>query len=739
MSNSNTSSKHDAYQPLLTAFAKASQAKYIPFILYGILSLSTMIPLFEHGYVLLLDITDMLEGPTDWENRFQGLLPGYSNRIPYYLSAGTLNTIFPQWVTQKIFWFLAIFVAGLGAHRLCPARSLPGKYFAGILYAVNPFVYTRLLAGQVLLVLSYALIPFTVYYFIRLLETGSTKNLILTVLFTTLITCFQIQMIFVLAIVLAVILGGKLIQKRHDLGYCRNLFKKLAFLVGGIFFLNCYWIIPFLTSSTSPLTSIGEADLSYFAPRDNTGLGVGFSVASLYGFWVEGYEYAKDTIPAWWLLFSFFLFFSLYGLICRFKDTQHGIYVKAIAIAGIVGLVLALGTSTGITKPLYTVLYDHFPFFKAMRDSHKFVTLICLFYAYLGGLGVDLLYTKLRKRITSKIKIVVNVTVIVLITPLVYSFAMFNGFSGQLTPTDYPEEWYQVNDYLNEDEDDFVTLFLPWHGYADYGWIPQSIQRIANPAQHVFDKPVIRGDNIEAGLIYTQTSNPISRYMDFLIENEDDISNFGELLAPLNVKYIIIVHEVDYEEYDFLYKQDDLAVDLDLPGITLFKNQHPTSKVYAVDSPIYINNLEEYLELSKTQDVMEHLYILGEGQTVSNKTKTQQLDLTEKCPVKYKVDGTENEYTIFTVSQNVNTEHWEYNGQQPVATNLGFMPIFESDPNGGEVVYTRFYNVYLPSYLVSGLTLLLMIWLYFGRRKPTLRLSKLPHINKRLFKRIFAR
>lgn len=49
---------------------------------------------------------------------------------------------------------------------------------------------------------------------------------------------------------------------------------------------------------------------------------------------------------------------------------------------------------------------------------------------------------------------------IALITPLVYSLTFFNGFAGQIKPTDYPSDWYEANNYLNEDKQDFKILFF---------------------------------------------------------------------------------------------------------------------------------------------------------------------------------------------------------------------------------------------------------------------------------------
>jgi len=82
------------------------------------------------------------------------------------------------------------------------------------------------------------------------------------------------------------------------------------------------------------------------------------------------------------------------------------------------------------------------------------------------------------------------------------------GFWGQLKPTDYPEDWYEINDILNNDPQDFNVLFLPWHQYMDFKWIPNTQKRVANPASNFFDKPAIQGENTE---ISTSTPSPPTR------------------------------------------------------------------------------------------------------------------------------------------------------------------------------------------------------------------------------------
>ncbi|TET17618.1 MAG: hypothetical protein E3J81_01620 [Dehalococcoidia bacterium] len=200
-----------------------------------------------------------------------------------------------------------------------------------------------------------------------------------------------------------------------------------------------------------------------------------------------------------------------------------------------------------------------------------------------------------------------------------------------------------------------------------------------------------------------------------MLSSKDDVENFGELVAPLNVKYVILAHEADWEWYDFLYRQADLALVLENGEIALFRNAHPVARAYGVDSVVYVENLEEYLELSQTQDVMEHLYILGGGTSVGNYNPMEKLDLVEKSPARYQIEGSQRNHTIFTIPQRVSGE-WEYNGQLAMK-NLGFMPAFESDEEGGSVVYKRFYYAYLPSYILSLIALAFMGWYYFYRSK----------------------
>jgi hypothetical protein len=292
------------------------------------------------------------------------------------------------------------------------------------------------------------------------------------------------------------------------------------------------------------------------------------------------------------------------------------------------------------------------------------------------------------------------------------------GTYGQLKPVDFPMDWYEVNAYLNKDSDDFNVLFLPWHQYMNYSWSPNRYKKLANPSREFFDKPVIRGDNIEVSDIYSQDQNPTSTYVEFLLDRAGSIQNLGELLSPLNVKYIILIKESDYGSYGFLRSQDDLALELEGPTILLFRNLHPTARAYGVNKIIAVEGLPEYLELSQKQDVLDSLYVVGESTTEGTEAHRETIQLSRESPVVYRVAPHASRYLVFTVPQFSNWEHWEFNGRQSLG-NLGFMPAFESNGAEGMIVYTRFRQVYLPSYAVSVMavvTSIVILLPWRGRR-----------------------
>ncbi len=276
------------------------------------------------------------------------------------------------------------------------------------------------------------------------------------------------------------------------------------------------------------------------------------------------------------------------------------------------------------------------------------------------------------------------IVITVLITPLIYSFTFFNGFAGQIKPTDYPSDWYETNNFLNEDKQDFKILFLPWHQYMNFGWVNNTNKRIANPARNFFDKDVISGTNAEIGKIYRESNTPEQVYIDSVLDKRNNITNFGEIISILNVKYVILTKESDYKKYFFLFNQTDLELIKETKNLYVLKNKNRILKIYQTDD---ISNI------------------------MAEKTG---LDYEMINPVRYRLENNASKkYIVFTEPY---SEDWRLDGKEPVKA-YGAVNAFE---NGGkEIRFERYYRINLPAYIISILTFIGLIatYLRLGQQK----------------------
>ncbi|MCE8424857.1 MAG: DUF3367 domain-containing protein [Candidatus Methanoperedens sp.] len=611
---------------------------------------------------------------------FYGFSPPVFGGIALVASSMQLSII-PAWLLQKLYLFLIIFLSGSSMHSMIRTESYIPKYFAGLFYAINPFVYVRFLAGQWFILLAYSIMPFAVKSFIDFLENQDKRNLLKALLLTALIGSTNSHILVLMFMVYLILLLFKLYQIRDEFTAIKNLLKSLSILTLLFVLLCLYWLLPVFTAKSTLINQLSQADIYAFSTK-TTAFNAAFTIASMYGFWRSGYIYAKDLIPYWYLLFFFIIYLAILGFINNFKDRTIGLPVKALGVIAIIAVILGSGIY-GHFSTLFEFLFSNIFFFKGLRDSHKFAALLALSYSYLGALGVAE-FEKLARGIGWKghenyKKLAAWAFIIIaLITPFIYSFTMFNGFWGQLKPTDYPGDWYEINDFLNNDPQDFNGLFLPWHKYMDFNWIPNTQKRIANPASNFFDKPVIQGENIEIGPIYSQSTNPAQHYVESLLVKRNNLTNFGELMIPLNVKYVLLTKEADFKQYLFLFNQTDIVLKKETKNFYIFENKHAVSRFYLADT-IDQENFSDLKPISYNQ----------------------------VSPVKFHVAGGEG-YIIF-VPPNLNSEYWEFKGQPSIVN--GSYAVY---PSGVGTIYYKRFDTYLLGYAVSLITLL---WLFVWYKK----------------------
>jgi hypothetical protein len=590
------------------------------YLVYSALALIILFPLLKSGYIFAMDMvfTPYLRWPEPFN------VPGAF----LYL----LNFILPSQIIQKILLFLILFLSGVGMHRLIPNENELPKYFAGIFYIFNPFVYSHFLFGQFWLLMAYALMPFVVKSIFEFLNIINFRNALRLSFWFVLVGYISVHFIVFVFLFFAIAFlvflfktlprreptcpvarrkrwyGEALLQGFKEKKEIFRIFKYTLLIFLIFFILSSWWILPYF-NKVSPQgqflqEAISQKDFEAFKTESDAQYGVLLNVAALYGFWgdrMDQYILPKDVMPYWFLLFFIILALVIFGMIDSFKknkftplDSKH--LTGFIAITFIIVAVIAFILSVGISYQPFVSLINFFNekifIFKGFRDSQKFSALLVLVYSYFGALGINAILKNSPKESLrdptgqARIQKLKNLKVIFatffIALPVLYLPLMVWGFCGQLYTSHYPQEWFEVNEILNQDKpprqnigsggkEDFKVLFFPWHQYMPFSFIENKV--VANPASQFFNRETIAGDNMEIG-VYTHSKRPISRLVeDIVLRRIQGIENFGEVLAPFNVKYIILAKEADWLEYKFLDIQRDLEPIFDSKYLRIYQNK----------------------------------------------------------------------------------------------------------------------------------------------------------------------
>lgn len=527
---------------------------------YGLLALAVMLPLLLPGFVLTLDLvfTPQLAWPSEPNNTylFDALLH-------------ILNLALPSELIEKILLLAILVLSGVGAHKLVlllpekagTKRLYWGAYFAGIFYMINPFVYSRFMAGQHLVLLGYALTPLFITALIKLVRSPSWKNAAWLALWASLIAGLSLHFIGILLVASIIfLLSLSFKQKPQHL-------KKLAVYslgaLGIVLLVNAYWFVPTMFGKTGiaqATDSFNTAQYEAFATNGQGALGALGNVLRLQGFWADArdmYELPQQQMPAWGLVFLAIWALVMVGAVKLWRINKN--LAAAFGLMALTAILLA-------TLPVISWLAPNVPFVAGYREPQKFVALLALVYAVFAAFGVAAMLGWFAKKYSKNV--LTAMAGAALILPIICTPTMLWGFGGQLSPKSYPADWYAVNDQLNADTSATKVLFLPWHQYINFSFTGRII---ANPAPKFFNKPTVAGDNPE----YKGIQPTVPNYLNRRVEQEilmggDKTTRLGERLSNLGFSHLILAKEYDYQDYSYLDHQTDLALVSDTDTLKLY-------------------------------------------------------------------------------------------------------------------------------------------------------------------------
>ena len=500
---------------------------------------------FVGGRLLLLDFVS---------GQHQQLLPaqvfgldaGLTGGVPFTIATGLFDRFFGQAgsvVPAVVFFPLAT----TGMARLLRSAVLPARLCAGLFYAVNPFVFDRLYAGQLGLLLGYALLPFAVD---ALLDAAQRPNRVARAAAWSAATVMMDE--HFAWILVPVSVGILLTQPHRILPSIR-----LAGAALGAAAISSYLLVAPVLAGTSPAGPLGQ--LAAYRTQGDPRLGLLVNVAGLYGFFRPGPAEPKNVLSGWPAVLAALLLVVAIGYAAVLRDPERRRNGLAVLAAGVAGYFLTLGDQ-GPTGELFKLAYEHVPGFVMMREPDKFAVLIAFTYAYGFGQGIAWLALQSRGK-RARFAAIALAGVL----PLIYTPNLFDGLGGQVKASTLPPSWSVAERLVGQG----TVLFLPWREYFATPFTDQ--RTIVNPADQYFGGTVLISQDPGSGYAFG-AEDPEHVYLNKVIGPPVDPRTTQAVLAGLGIRFVVLAKVTDWR---------DFADVVDVPGIRLVYSS-PTLDLFSV-------------------------------------------------------------------------------------------------------------------------------------------------------------
>ncbi len=594
-------------------------------------------------------LLDTVWGPhPDFPRTFYGLDGGVTAIFPLVLllAGSVVGQQLAQWLP-----FIAFFpIAVVGMNRLVDG-PLVARLGGGLFYALTPIVFDRVWVGHGGYLIGYALLPFVLRSMWSAVDEGG-RSWARAGAWTALATAAGPHYIWICIVLLV----GVVVVRRPT----KDLIAGAA-LVVMIAGLCSAYLLPSSRTSQGGFT-VDQRDLGAYATRPSDGDNLFVTIATLRGFWRVDLQQPQNNFGGRQILLAAGLLIGALGAFALFRKDRRRL--AGLLISAAVAMALAAGAK-GPTGFLFDWAFDHVPGFAIMREPQKFSAVIAIVGAYVFGEGL----ARLRDSGSAARLGVVGPAVAAVAIPLALSPGMFWGYGGKLNGGgEYPASWAELNKQLGKG--DGAILALPWHLYAGYPFLGGRV--IANPSPVIFDREVIAGDNAELPGLSTSSTSPRSAYLSYLYGLGPRIHTFGALVAPLNVRYVLLATSADYTSYKWLENQSDLTPIARTGDFVVYQNQKWAGSNYTVEQPLEVSDWGALVAYSERNETVEGVVVRnvgpgaftdGDGTDAQPPPAVVARNSAERTsPIDYRVDSSVNKSTIITAepfSEQWKTKHGE--------------------------------------------------------------------------------
>ncbi len=383
------------------------------------------------------------------------------NTFYYFGNALLFNIGIPWEITEKIIWFIPfILISSVSSFLFFKkfiANSSSFASVASLIFTANTYVFMVAGGGQLAVGISYALIPAVFYGFLNVLHNiMENKKPFNASLIAGII--FSIQLFYDLRIAYVTLL---FVGIYYLLIFLTSGFKFLLksfipfFIVPGIvtFFLNFFWIVPFVLVGKNPLSELGAqysaagiVEFLSFAKFENT-------ISLLHPNWPEDLFGKVYFMRPEFLLIPIIAFSSLLFV----KTEKIGKSIAIFSLIAIIAAFLAKGTNDPFGA-FYTWAFNVVPGIQMFRDPTKWYGVTIFAFSILIPFSL-LSISKLKPNLKQLPNIIIFTFVIFWLVTI--RFSVVGELPGTFSPQGSPTQYSRLTEYLSSQNSYFRTLWVP--------------------------------------------------------------------------------------------------------------------------------------------------------------------------------------------------------------------------------------------------------------------------------------
>jgi hypothetical protein len=464
-----------------------------------------------------------------------GLGPALPRRIPLFAIIAWLGAAIGGELAMKLFVLAALTCAFAGAAHLLRGSPAILRVGAGVLYALGPFAVTRVGVGQLTVVAALAILPWAIPSLLV-----PDRSLARTLLWGV-------------ALGLTGFVGGVFALVAIVVGCVASRGRRVVGVSVAATVSQLPWMVPgFVVLVQGASLSGGGAFRTDVGAVDGP-----FRLASGYGFWLPALQSGRHGGFVIVLIGAVLLALAAYGH--SRLPAQYRSRLLALAIIG--------GGYAYLSSQPFGIdiggLIDAIPGSSAIREGQRLLPLALVWLAPAVGLGAERLAERARGP-----AIRAAGTAVPLMLALVLAGPGLWGIDGALSPVRFPASWEAALHATRAAPGPVVAL--PFNEYLDIGFAGN--RRVLNPLPDYLGGDVISSSDPELG------SSPEQEQVDAreprvraLLRPMRAGQAVSTRLAALGVRWVVLLHEVDWKPYRTLADDPGLRRVVDGRSLELYE------------------------------------------------------------------------------------------------------------------------------------------------------------------------